>query len=262
MKGAANLSFKGSQISFASTPGVDVTETFARISVPSQLDERGLDRLALSLEAAVEKAAAVLAAEHAEGAFSTGLVLGKESNHEVVADAFERCIRLLRGGRLRTVALISGDAIGGGLGLAAACDVVLATPKARFGLPESLFGLVPGTILPLLLERVRPQKLRLLALTGETIDAEQAEGLGLVDERVNDDQLERTAKAWVRRLSRSRTEAVGAWKELTARVPFDLWQAMSEGRAVTRSCVNDPEVNRRLVRYQQEGIAPWVEMEC
>ena len=71
-------------------------------------------------------------------------------------DAFASALTAIR--RAPTVAFVDGDAHGGGCGLAAACDLVAATPKASFALPELLLGLVPGAILPALLDRMPAQK--------------------------------------------------------------------------------------------------------
>src|SRR5438477_5999325 len=86
-----------------------------------------------------------------------------------------------------TLAVVDEQALGGGVGLAAVCDYVLATERATFGLPELLLGLVPATIFPILLERMPPQRARRLALLGHTQNAAQASASGLVDEVVASD---------------------------------------------------------------------------
>ena len=79
------------------------------------------------------------------------------------------------------VAALNGDALGGGCGLAAACDLVVADPAARMGTPEIRLGLFPWIILAALQRNVPRKNLLELALTGDKIDAERAKELGLVN---------------------------------------------------------------------------------
>jgi isohexenylglutaconyl-CoA hydratase len=80
-----------------------------------------------------------------------------------------------------TIALVDGPAVGGGMGLAAAADIVIATPRARFALTETSLGLPPAQIAPYLIARLGERAARRLALTGATLDGRKAAALGLVD---------------------------------------------------------------------------------
>ncbi len=88
------------------------------------------------------------------------------------------------------IAAINGFALGGGLELAMACDILIASDKAKLGLPEAKLGVIPGfggsQRLP---RRVGQGRAKLLLITGDTIDATQAEAWGLVDETVPHDDL-------------------------------------------------------------------------
>lgn len=85
-----------------------------------------------------------------------------------------------------TVALIEGGAFGGGAGLAAACDLAVATADATFTFSEVKLGLVPGTISPYVVAAVGPRAARGLFATGRVFDAAYAEKIGLVTEVVAD----------------------------------------------------------------------------
>ncbi|CAN7154164.1 enoyl-CoA hydratase-related protein [Phenylobacterium sp. LjRoot225] len=85
-----------------------------------------------------------------------------------------------------TVALVEGAAFGGGAGLAAACDLAVATADARFAFTEVRLGLVPGTIAPYVVNAIGPRRARALFATGRAFDAAQAERIGLVTEVVAD----------------------------------------------------------------------------
>jgi len=84
------------------------------------------------------------------------------------------------------VAMVEGRVNAGGMGLAAACDLVYALPKADFGLSEILFGLLPATVNPFLVRRTGLQATYRMALTGQRMDAERARACGLVDELISD----------------------------------------------------------------------------
>jgi methylglutaconyl-CoA hydratase len=81
-----------------------------------------------------------------------------------------------------TVALVEGSAFGGGAGLAAACDMAIATADARFAFSEVKLGLVAATISPYVVAAIGARRARRLFVTAETFDAQAALAFGLVDE--------------------------------------------------------------------------------
>jgi methylglutaconyl-CoA hydratase len=89
-----------------------------------------------------------------------------------------------------TVARVGGAALGGGTGLVACCDIVVASERATFGTTEVRLGLIPSVIGPYVLAAVGPRHARRLMLTGERIGAIEAARLGLVHEVVPEDQLD------------------------------------------------------------------------
>jgi enoyl-CoA hydratase len=99
------------------------------------------------------------------------------------------------------IAAVNGFALGGGLELALACHVRIASTKARFGLPEVKLGIIPGyggtMRLPRLVGRGRALE---LILTGEMIDAAEAHRIGLVNHVENPDALLPAATALLRKM--------------------------------------------------------------
>ncbi|MFQ5968459.1 MAG: enoyl-CoA hydratase/isomerase family protein [Acidimicrobiia bacterium] len=118
----------------------------------------------------------------------SGFVDQPEALHQarrVLADLF----RTLRRGK-PTVARVNGHALAGGFGLAAACDVVVATEEARFGTPEIDVGLWPMMITAVL-QRVMPHKTLLeLMMTGRLVSADEAQRLGVVSRVVPGSELD------------------------------------------------------------------------
>ena len=93
------------------------------------------------------------------------------------------------------IAAINGFALGGGCELAMACDIRVASEKAKFGQPEVSLGIIPGFAGTQRLPRlVGKGQAKLLILTGDIIDAQEARSIGLVDKVVAHEELLATAK--------------------------------------------------------------------
>lgn len=108
---------------------------------------------------------------------------GREQNLEasrMTAAAVDRLNRL----PVPVVALVQGGCFGGGTGIVAACDVVIAADNAIFSIAEVRWGLHPGIIIPQLNDAISVRQVRRYALTGERFGAEQARRIGLVHEVV------------------------------------------------------------------------------
>jgi len=111
-----------------------------------------------------------------------------------------------------TVAAVTGYALGGGCELSLAADLRFASPKAVFGQPEVLLGIIPGAGGTQRLARlVGPSKAKDIIFTGRFVDAEEALAIGLVDRVVEDPYAE--ALAWAQQFSLAAPYAVRAAKE-------------------------------------------------
>jgi len=92
------------------------------------------------------------------------------------------------------VARVQGAALGGGTGLATACDVVVAGESAIFGTTEVRLGIIPAVIAPYVVRKIGESHARRLFLTGEQIGAEEAKRIGLVHHVVPDKELPKATK--------------------------------------------------------------------
>ncbi|MGB2698627.1 MAG: enoyl-CoA hydratase/isomerase family protein [Candidatus Zixiibacteriota bacterium] len=119
-----------------------------------------------------------------------------------------------------TIAQVNGAAIGGGAGLVAVCDIVIASEKAKFSLSEVKLGLVPACISPYEVRRIGEKNCRELFLTGERIDAKKALDFGLVNQVVLHDELDRVVNELVKQLSNSGPNALAMCKTLLQNVPL------------------------------------------
>jgi len=106
---------------------------------------------------------------------------GPEEN-EAASRLTAEAVRRLDTCPVPTLALIQGGCFGGGTGIAAACDVVVASADAIFSISETRWGLMAGIILPQLCQSIGLRQLRRYALTGERFGASEAQRIGLVHE--------------------------------------------------------------------------------
>ncbi len=139
--------------------------------------------LAALAEAGADPAVGAVVLHGAGRAFCSGGDLTGNARRETAAeelafleraDAFHEAVR---GSAVPVVAAVHGLCLGAGVSLAAACDLVLAADDARFGFPEGRMGLVGAGPITTVVGR---QWAKFLILTGELLDADQAQALGLV----------------------------------------------------------------------------------
>jgi methylglutaconyl-CoA hydratase len=89
-----------------------------------------------------------------------------------------------------TFAVVQGACVGGGTGLLAACDVVIASETSKFAISEVRWGLTAAIIVPQLVDAIGVRHLRRFGITGEMFDAATAQRIGLVHEVCPADQLD------------------------------------------------------------------------
>lgn len=160
-------------------------------------------------------------------------------------------VRRLASPPLVTIAAVNGYALGSGTELALACDFVLASGRAAFGLPEVGLGLIPGhggtVTLPL---RVGPARAAELILSGRRVAAEEALRIGLASEVVPPEQLMGRALELARSLAAHSRPALAAVKRLLRGGPAVEAAFTAETHAFA---------NRFATPDQREGLAAFLE---
>jgi methylglutaconyl-CoA hydratase len=116
------------------------------------------------------------------------------------------------------VARVHGPAFAGGMGLAAACDLVIAAEEAEFCLPEVRIGLVPAMISPYIVRAIGEQQARRYVLTGERLAAREAHRIGFVHECVPMAELDARVEKFAAQLAQAGPQALARSKKLLARV--------------------------------------------
>jgi methylglutaconyl-CoA hydratase len=172
--------------------------------------------------------------------------------HWQSGDLWEELFTLIPQMTKPVVASVRGYALAGGCGLAALCDLAVASDEAKFGLTEINIGLFPLIVLPALRRAVGDKKAQELALTGAIIEAAEAARMGLVNRVVPEAELDEAALALARDLAAKSPQALHLGKRLfwdTAGMTYE--QAISHGRSI--------RVNYMLSEELREGIAAFME---
>ena len=159
-----------------------------------------------------------------------------------------------------TLALVQGAAFGGGVGLVATCDLVLATPQASFCLSEVKLGLIPAVISPYVVAAIGARAARRYCISAERFDAERALQLGLVHEIVPAEELTQEADRLTRLLLKNGPQAMAAAKQLVADVSShplneDLVAETAKRIAATRA---SDEGREGLSAFLEKRNPEWV----
>lgn len=151
------------------------------------------------------------------------------------------------------IARVQGDAFGGGVGLVAACDVVVAVEAASFVLSEVKLGIVAATISPHLVRAMGARAASRYMLTAEKFSAAQARSLGLVHEVTLSEELDHEIERLTHHLLAASPAALAATKRLLA----DVVEAPMDDvlLAATAKCIADARVSPE----GREGIAAFLE---
>ncbi len=158
------------------------------------------------------------------------------------------------------IARVQGPCYGGGVGLAAACDVVVAAPEAKFMFSEAKLGLVPGVISPLVIDRIGIAVARRYFLTAEPINAEQALRVGMIDRLAED--LDAAVEETVNAVLACGPAALGMCKALVDGVQSLGYARSAEFTArMIAEARTAPEAQAALKAFQAREGAPWAPAE-
>lgn len=156
--------------------------------------------------------------------------------------------------RQPTIALVQGNAYGGGVGLVAACDIAIASKEAYFCLSEVRIGLIPAVIGPYVVHAIGERQATRYMMTAERFSADEAYRIGLVHEVVEADQLQARRDEIVDNLLKGGPKALSEVKNLIS--------------YITRSATQDEKVVRdtaghiarmRASEEGQEGLSAFLE---
>jgi methylglutaconyl-CoA hydratase len=242
------------------TPGVVTTVTLNRPDVRNAFNEELIDELTAWAKSVTPGSTRVAVLQGAGPTFSAGADINwmakmvGYSRDENVADA-ERAAMMFNALDRVPVPLIGrihGAALGGGSGLAAVCDVVVAAEDALFGFTEVVLGILPAMISPYVVRKIGISNARELCLSGTRFDAARAKAIGLVAEVVPAPDLDRAVERQVELFLKAAPGAVARAKALLRQVHGRLPEDVV---GLTTAAIAD----QRVSAEGQEGLKSFLE---
>ena len=168
------------------------------------------------------------------------------------ATAMSRMFAALDALTVPLVGRIQGAALGGGAGLAAVCDIVVAAEDALFGFTEVKLGIIPAVISPFALAKIGRSAARELFLTGARFSAARAQEIGLIHAVVPASELDAAVGRYVDEILAAGPEAVAAAKAL---IPSVWGRTVEDATALTARAI----ASRRVSVEGQEGLKAFLE---
>jgi enoyl-CoA hydratase/carnithine racemase len=245
----------------------------AHVRLPVDLGVESLRVLTRELQEALASPAPVVAISGAApDTFCLGLAIGSNLQG-APTNAFADVLSTMHHAPKPLLAIVDGRAIGGGMGLACACDWVIATERATFALPELVWGLMPAIIWPVLTDRMAPHTVRQWTISAHSRPVTEAQLAGLVDtiilgspsgsqsgshsgsssETALDRAIERSARM-LHRLDAAALQRLRSWARESRR--HDLPTALQLGSEITATMLREPSVQRRWQAFVA-GESPW-----
>jgi methylglutaconyl-CoA hydratase len=240
-----------------------VTITLNRPDTHNAFDEHVIAALSGKLDVLrLEKSVNVLVLRGAGKSFSAGADLNwmkraagfSEEQNKSDALALAGMLNKLATLQVVTIACVQGAAMGGGLGLASCCDIVIADKDALFALSEVKLGLIPATIAPYVLRAMGERHARRYFQTGERFNGQRAYEIGFVHEIVSGaDDMEDRLQGLLKAVSGNGPDAMKDAKKLC----LDL-----AGQPITPELMDDTAsriARTRAGREAKEGLSAFLE---
>jgi methylglutaconyl-CoA hydratase len=169
-------------------------------------------------------------------------------------------LRLIEEMAKPVVGRIGGASRGGGVGLAAACDLSVASTEASFAFSEVRLGVAPAIISVVCLAKMRRADASELFLTGERFDAERAAAVGLINRVVAPERLDEAVAGLVDQLLLGAPGALGAAKRLlTAVPPMDRALAYEWTKALSEELFASAEAAAGMAAFRERRPPPWAD---
>lgn len=242
---------------------IDIEGGIATITLDSQSNRNALSRALLAglhdaLDEAEAARARVVVLTHRGPAFCAGADLKERAVGPSDSGPFVRVLERLMDTAAPTVAAVDGAVRAGGIGLMAACDLVVVDEATSFVLTEVRIGVAPAVISVPILRRVSPSHIAAAMLTGAPFDAAEAKAIGLVT-HVTDDVAAAVNDICVGVLAGA-PRAVGETKALLRRVPtLDRATAFAEMQALSDELFRGPEGAEGMRAFAEKRTPSWAE---
>ena len=153
---------------------------------------------------------------------------------------------------------VQGAAYGGGIGLMAVCDVVVASDTARFGLTETRLGLIPATISPYVIARIGAGRARSVFFSAKAFGVDEALQLGLVTRAVRSEMLDEAVEAEIAPCLAAAPAAIRAAKQLARSLgPIIDDEVMEDTIRRLADTWETPEARQGINAFLEKQPPPW-----
>lgn len=246
----------------------DTGGPFARLTLNSPANRNALSTALVSQlhqglrDAAANPAARVIVLGHTGGTFCAGADLSEAGGgdpFDLAADRARELTALLRTiveSPLPVIAAVNGHVRAGGFGLVGACDIAIAGPRSTFALTEARIGVAPAIISLTLLPKMSARAAARYYLTGETFDADEAAGIGLITLAAED--VDAAVAKLVADVSRGSPQGLAASKALTTAAVLEGFDRDAErlSEESARLFVSD-EAREGMLAFLQKRPPNW-----
>ena len=244
--------------------GYDVQAGVATITLDRQANRNALaaelvNGLGDSLRAATDDDnVRVIVLTNAGSAFCAGADLKGTSKEEPRYDLTE-LFTLMQQGPKPVVGRIAGHCTGGGVGLAAACDISIAADDVFLGFTEVRIGVSPAMISVVCLPKMRRGDAMELYLSGEKIPSTRAAEVGLLNHAVSREGLDAAVATLVGKLVRGGPNALAVTKQLVSKIPaMDRTDAFAWTKHLSAEVFASPEAAEGMMSFREKRDAAWV----
>lgn len=227
------------------------------ISSEGKIDQHFIDRFNSCLDDALLSKSNLIIIEGQKGIFNHGMDLQKnpQQNFDTFSRLFFDLLSRLYQSPKVVISLVDGQVVAGGMGIIAASDIVIASQQSQFSLSEALWGLIPCTIAPFIINRIGKHQTRTLTLSTLPISSEKAYHLGLVDYVELNTSTHSYLKSLVKRIEKINPITLSQIK------PFfdvlDGHQDKETAATTLQQLGTSPLVRTNLHRFASEGYYPW-----
>ncbi|RLB06851.1 MAG: enoyl-CoA hydratase [Deltaproteobacteria bacterium] len=194
-------------------------------------------------------------------AFSTGVDVRDHTPDKMdeMIEVFHRIFRIMMKLDLPTLAVVNGFALGGGCEIAVFCDMVIASEKSQFGQPEIKVGVYPSMVVAWLPRLIGWKKAFEIILTGDPIDAKEAERIGLINLAVPEERLTEEVDKFVSRLT-DKSPVVLKWAKRAVLVGLDVdFERALQGSEIIykQALMSTHDANEGLKAFMEKRKPVW-----
>ena len=241
---------------------LDITPRVATITLNSPdtrnaLSSEFLAEIHRAIERAGEAESRVIVLTHEPPVFCSGLDLKQVAGGSVDLSNLASVILALRRVRQPTIAVLTGAVRAGGLGIMAACDLVVVAPTVNFAFTEVKLGAVPALISVPILARVAWSNVASAFITGEEFDSARAQAIGLVTHVSQDPHA--TAQGLIAGICAAGPEAVATTITILRRAANDLYEEkFDEMRQISERVFKSAEAQEGIAAFLAKRPPSWI----